>query len=110
MSGRNGRTVSVRKTEAIVSYQHTKRSRSRTDMLGIEAVLFLPWFCAAALPLNLPDGGRHRKAVTKAHCLPATPATVWLFLRDAGHRSFVKVLLFFSPPCFVNPEEALGFL
>jgi hypothetical protein len=26
MSGRNGRAVSVRKTEAIVSYQHTKKA------------------------------------------------------------------------------------
>jgi hypothetical protein len=26
MSGRNGRALSVRKTEAIVSYQHTKKT------------------------------------------------------------------------------------
>ena len=74
MSGCNGRAVTVRKTEAIVSYQHAKRSRSRADALGIEAVLFLPWFCAAALPVNRRMVDDTRKAVTKAHCLPATPA------------------------------------
>ena len=57
MSGRNGHTVSIRKIEVIVSYQHTKKGLDpEQDTLRIEAVLFLSWFCGVALP-ELPDGG-----------------------------------------------------
>ena len=47
MSGRNGRAVSVRKTEAIVSYHYTNKA-SIPDTFVIEAVLFLSRFCAGA--------------------------------------------------------------
>ena len=63
MSGRNGRAVSVRKTEAIVSYQRTKRPRSRADTFAIEAVLFLSGFCTAFSPVKLPEGERPRKVL-----------------------------------------------
>jgi len=82
MSGRNGRALSVRKTEAIVSYQHRKKAsilsrHTRDRGCSVSAVVL-----RRRSSRHLPDGGRHRKAekydpVEKIHLLLGDIPTFW---------------------------------
>ena len=71
MSGRNGRALSVRKTEAIVSYQHRKKasilSRHTRDRGCFVSAVVLRHRSSR----HLPDRGRHRKVRSRRTDSPA---------------------------------------